>query len=119
MKTHYAIFLTIVLLLLAACGQSSQSSISTVTPTVAIIPSATRISTPPSWIVGDRDVEWAQISFDDLAPPGIEMQQCWNGMGMDDQSRIYIGFTSVRADGREDFPVFRYDPKTGERLFLG
>ncbi len=40
-------------------------------------------------------------------------------MGIDDQGRIYIGFTSTRADGREDFPVFRYDPKTGKRLFLG
>jgi hypothetical protein len=40
-------------------------------------------------------------------------------MGMDDQGRIYIGFTSYRSDGREDFPVFRYDPKTGERIFLG
>jgi hypothetical protein len=119
MKTQYALFLTMMLLLLAACGQSSQVSISTVTPTVAIIPTVTRTSTPPSWIVGDRGVEWAQVSFDDLAPPGIDMQQCWNGMGMDDQGRIYIGFTSVRSDGREDFPVFRYDPKTGERLFLG
>ena len=47
------------------------------------------------------------------------MQQCWNGMGMDDQGRIYIGFTSVRRDGREDFPVFRYDPGTGKKDFLG
>src|SRR4030095_16465907 len=114
MKTKYALFLTMVLVLLAACGQSSQVSISTVTPTVAIIPTATRISTPPSWIVGDQGVEWAQVSFDNLAPPGIDMQQCWNGMGMDDQGRIYIGFTSVRADGREDFVIFRYDPKSGE-----
>lgn len=119
MKTQYTLFLTIVLLLLAACGQSSQVSISTVTPTVAVIPTATRISTTPSWTVGDRGVEWAQVSFDELAPPGIDMQQCWNGMGMDDHGRIYIGFTSVRADGREDFLIFRYDPKSGEKVFLG
>jgi outer membrane protein assembly factor BamB len=49
----------------------------------------------------------------------MNMQQCWNGMGMDDQGRIYIGFTSIRADGREDFPVFRFDPGTGEKVFLG
>jgi hypothetical protein len=49
----------------------------------------------------------------------MNMQQCWNGMGMDDQGRIYIGFTSMRADGREDFLVFRYDPSTGEKDFLG
>jgi len=40
-------------------------------------------------------------------------------MGMDDQGHIYIGFTSMRSDGREDFPVFRYDPKNGEKIFLG
>lgn len=40
-------------------------------------------------------------------------------MGMDDQGRIYIGFTSMRTDGRDDYAVFRYNPKTGERNFLG
>jgi hypothetical protein len=49
----------------------------------------------------------------------MDMKQCWNAMGMDDRGRVYIGFTSVRADGREDFPVFRYDPKTRQKEFLG
>ena len=40
-------------------------------------------------------------------------------MGMDSHERVYIGFTSRRSDGREDFAVFRYDPATAERLFLG
>lgn len=40
-------------------------------------------------------------------------------MGMDDKGRVYIGFTSTRNDGRGDFAVFRYDPASGERLFLG
>jgi hypothetical protein len=71
------------------------------------------------WTVGAHGVQWAQISFDDLAPPGISLQQCWNGMGMDDQGRIYIGFTSLRSNKREDFAVFRYDPKTGEKSSLG
>src|SRR6267143_157530 len=43
----------------------------------------------------------------------------WNALGMDSQQRIYVGFTSRRADAREDFVVFRYDPSTGERRFLG
>ncbi len=68
---------------------------------------------------GIAGVKWTEISFDNIAPRGMNMKQCWNGMGMDDQGRIYIGFTSMRADGLEDFPVFRYTPKTGERLFLG
>lgn len=62
---------------------------------------------------------WSQIAFDDLAPQGFELRQCWNGLGMDGSGRIYIGFTSDRDDGREDFAVFRYDPASGERLFLG
>ncbi|MBV8193162.1 MAG: PQQ-like beta-propeller repeat protein [Alphaproteobacteria bacterium] len=59
------------------------------------------------------------IAFDDIAPAGITLKQCWDALGMDSEERIYIGFTSVRSDGREDFAVFRYDPSTGERRFLG
>ncbi len=83
--------------------------------------SPTRLSASPTTTqVGrNKPLEFSQISFDDIAPAGMDMQQCWNGMGMDDQGRIYIGFTSQRRDGREDFPVFRYDPKTGKTDFLG
>jgi hypothetical protein len=59
------------------------------------------------------------IAFDDLAPAGPTLKHCWNAMGMDSQQRVYIGFTSRRSDAREDFAVFRYDPATGERRFLG
>ncbi len=101
MKTKKMLLLSLVLLLIAACGKAPQ-------------PEAVPTNPP-----GSQNFEWSQISFDNLAPAGMDMQQCWNGMGMDDQGRIYIGFTSVRSDGREDFPVFRYDPGTGERIFLG
>lgn len=59
------------------------------------------------------------IRFDDIAPKGMVLQQCWNATGIDDQERVYIGFTGRRADGREDFAVFRYDPATGSRRLLG
>jgi len=59
------------------------------------------------------------IAFDDIAPAGLALKQCWNALGMDSRERVYIGFTSGRADAREDFAVFRYDPSTGERRFLG
>jgi hypothetical protein len=59
------------------------------------------------------------IRFDDIAPAGMVLQQCWNAIGIDDQERVYIGFTARRADGREDFAVFRYDPATGHRRLLG
>lgn len=59
------------------------------------------------------------IRFDDLAPAGMVLQQCWNAIGIDRQERVHIGFTGRRADGREDFAVFRYDPATGHRRLLG
>jgi hypothetical protein len=59
------------------------------------------------------------IAFDDIAPAGLTLKQSWDALGMDSRERVYIGFTSARADGREDFAVFRYDPSTGERRFLG
>lgn len=59
------------------------------------------------------------VRFDDIAPKGMVLQQCWNAIGMDRQERVYIGFTGRRADGREDFAVFRYDPATGSRRLLG
>ncbi|HLZ64604.1 MAG TPA: hypothetical protein VKQ29_00165 [Aliidongia sp.] len=59
------------------------------------------------------------IAFDDIAPTGLALKQCWNAMGMDGRERVYVGATSRRSDGREDFAVFRYDPASGERRFLG
>ncbi len=146
MKERFIFFLTLVLLVSACSGASPATSptqspplavtptavstqpliltiapivVPTQSPTLAMSPTARPISSTPTWTVRGPDVAWAEVSFADLAPAGMDMQQCWNGMGMDDQGRIYIGFTSVRKDGREDFPVFRYDPKTGKRDFLG
>ena len=110
MKTKRIFFLTVLLLLVSACGQVPGAMI---TPTPLVV--GTSIASPATL----QGVEWSQVSFDAIAPSGMDMQQCWNGMGLDDQGRIYIGFTSKRADGREDFPVFRYDPKSGEKVFLG
>lgn len=59
------------------------------------------------------------ITFDDLAPPGMVLQQCWDATGMDESGKVYVGFTARRSDRREDFALFRYDPKTGDRRFLG
>jgi len=128
LKAKRIFFLILALLGLSACEMAPQLTSSpppqAVTETSApeadtATPATPDILPTPTWSVGDHGVQWAKVSFDDLAPSGMNMQQCWNGLGMDDQGRIYIGFTSVRSDGREDFSVFRYDPKTGERLFLG
>jgi hypothetical protein len=77
------------------------------------------VVTDPHWRVGNNGVQWAEIEFDDLAPPYLSLQQCWNGMGMDDNGRVYVGFTSDRVMGGEDFAVFRYDPIKREKSFLG
>lgn len=105
--------------LLAACTQSPQPLAPEGSSQPSPVSSQIEVIATPDWKSGKNGLKLAQISFDDLAPAGMMMAQCWNGMGMDDQGRIYIGFTSYRKDGREDFPVFRYDPRSGERLFLG
>jgi len=68
---------------------------------------------------GASEVKWYEVAFEDIAPRDITLKECWNAMGIDNQGRIYIGFTSTRADSRDDFLVFRYDPRTGERHYLG
>ncbi len=68
------------------------------------------------------DYDYFEVEFDDLIPADLDvsLEQCWNGMGVDSQGRIYIGFTSFRDGGQsEDFVVFRYDPATAEREYLG
>jgi hypothetical protein len=111
MRTKALLLLTILTVIVVGCAPQ------------ALRPAATPVAqaAPPAPAPAElrRPLEFTQISFDDLAPPGMDMRQCWNGMGMDDQGRIYIGFTSVRQRQREDFAVFRYDPKTGRREFLG
>jgi len=105
MKTKNLLFLAIILLLLAACGH---------------VPQTTSIPTP-TWTAGNSGISWTQIDFKSLTPKGIDLQQCWNGMGVDNEGRIYIGFTSVHTDKAktEDFVIFRYDPASGKKDFLG
>ncbi len=59
------------------------------------------------------------ISFDDVKPKDLELEQSWDSMGIDNNERVYIGWTSKRKDGREDFAIFRYDNNTGEKKFIG
>jgi outer membrane protein assembly factor BamB len=60
------------------------------------------------------------ISFDDLAPANLTLLAIWNDLGFDDQGRVYLGMNSVRSsDNRQDLAVFRYDPETGDREYVG
>ena len=88
----------------------------------APVPTPTLIPLSPEEISDTFEYKWYEVAFDDLIPGDldVELAQCLNGMGMYDLGRIYIGFTSYRDDGKsEDFVVFRYDPASGEREFLG
>ena len=101
-----------IVFLLAGCGTLLHTSVPTPTP----------VPLSREEIIDGSSFEFYEVSFDDLIPGGldVDLQQCWNGMGMDDQGRIYIGFTSTRDDGKsEDFVVFRYDPATQEKEYLG
>lgn len=85
-------------------------------------PTPTPVPLSAEEIADSLEYRWTEVAFDDLIPSGlhVELAQCWNGMGMDDLGRIYIGFTSFRDGGTsEDFVIFRYDPASGAREFLG
>jgi hypothetical protein len=59
------------------------------------------------------------VSFDDVTPAYLTPTQCWNSLGLDDQDRVYITWTSNRSDGRQDTALFRYTHRTGRKEFLG
>jgi hypothetical protein len=108
----------LLLMMLASAGSGDTP----VTPSLIVAAHADTLPTVvtiPHWKVGNKGVQWAEIEFDDLAPPYLSLRQCWNGMGMDDKGRVYVGFTSDRVTGGKDFAVFRYDPIKGEKSFLG
>lgn len=66
------------------------------------------------------EVSLKYVTFDDIKPDYISsMDASWDAIGMDDNNRCYIGFTSVRVDGRQDFVLYRYDNKTGKKECLG
>lgn len=111
-KFYSSLLLLPVAILLAGCG----NLLRTPAPTPTAIPLSREESIDAS------SFEFYEVSFDDLIPSGlnVDLEQCWNGMGMDDRGRIYIGFTSARDDGKsEDFVVFRYDPATKKKEYLG
>jgi hypothetical protein len=59
------------------------------------------------------------ISFDDVVPSYLTPTQSWNSLGLDDQDRVYITWTSTRDDGRQDTALFRYTHRKGRKEFLG
>eukprot|EP00927_Polykrikos_kofoidii_P043892 TRINITY_DN3798_c0_g1_i1.p1 TRINITY_DN3798_c0_g1~~TRINITY_DN3798_c0_g1_i1.p1 ORF type:complete len:520 (-),score=67.23 TRINITY_DN3798_c0_g1_i1:80-1486(-) len=69
------------------------------------------------------ELEPTKIMFTDLAPQGVEMDFSWRAMGKDDSGIVYIGFNAKHVNSefapREDVLVFKYDPATQERTYLG
>jgi hypothetical protein len=66
----------------------------------------------------DTTTVW-HISFDDIAPEGYMLTQSWDALGIDSNDNVYIGFTALRPDGREDVVLFMYNHDSGERRLLG
>ena len=66
-----------------------------------------------------RPYSYEYVRFDDIVPSYLTLTQSWNALGVDDQDRVYIIWTSKRDDGREDAALFRYARATGSRAFLG
>jgi hypothetical protein len=59
------------------------------------------------------------VDFQNLAPAGYQLRASWDAMGKDDNDNVYVGFTSLRPDKKEDFAVFSYNHKSGVKKFLG
>jgi outer membrane protein assembly factor BamB len=62
-------------------------------------------------------IDTEQITFGGLTEASIN--ECWGGMGVDSRGRIYVGFTGYYGSDREDFGVFRWDPRNGTKEFPG
>lgn len=62
------------------------------------------------------------IQFDDIKPAGFNLEECWNGTGMDHNQNVYIGISDVHTvsgyNDSDDVAIFRYNAKTGQRQFL-
>lgn len=120
MKTRTLSLAVVLVFIFAGCGVAQQAPGDVRSTGTAPAPPTPLSALSTTTQAGPNDpLPFSQVSFDEIAPPGMDMQQSWNAMGMDDRGRIYIGFTSQRRDGRDDFPVFRYDPKTGKKELLG
>ncbi len=115
MKTRLSFLVVIFATLITCCGRG-RDIIATENQLAATQAGAQALALTQN--ATNQALEWEQISFDDIAPAGLNMQQCWNALGIDDQGRIYIGFTSYARDGKEDFAVFRFDPKTRQKTLL-
>jgi hypothetical protein len=59
------------------------------------------------------------VTFEDIKPAGAVMNSNWFSIGKDEAGRIYIGFTGKRSNGLQDYYLFRWDPATKARKYLG
>jgi len=59
------------------------------------------------------------ISFEDIKPEGYYISESWGAMGIGEDDTVYVGFTSMRPDEKEDFVLFSYNRHTGEKKLIG
>lgn len=67
--------------------------------------------------VATAAIETEAIYFGGLTD--ADLNECWGGMGVDSEGRIYVGFTGYYGSDKEDFGIFRWDPRSGDKQFLG
>ena len=59
------------------------------------------------------------ISFNDVKPSGSSLDECWGGVGIDHNQKVYVAFSDRYSSGPDNVLIFRYDTKTGAREYLG
>jgi outer membrane protein assembly factor BamB len=104
---------------LPALGQLTRRSVMVAGLTAGVTAGLLPWSMPSSVAAVKDAYDIEYVAFDDLAPPYLTLTQSWNALGQDDRDRVYIIWTSMRTDGRQDAALFRYTPTTGKREFLG
>lgn len=68
--------------------------------------------------VGSADVPVKVIRFDDVKPPGVVINSTFEAIGFDPQERVYATLCNSNPTNG-DCHLFRYDPKSGKREYLG
>jgi hypothetical protein len=99
-------------------GEPSRRSFLAAAGLLPMLPATTRFTAPGGTGTAD-DYQLSYITFDDVTPAHLTPTQSWNSLGLDDQDRVYITWTSTRSDGRDDTALFRYTHRTGHKEFLG
>ena len=104
----------------SSAGQPSRRSVLAAAGLLPLLPATAQVKDGPGKRRRARATfRLSYTDFADVTPSYLTPTQSWNSLGLDDQNRVYINWTSTRSDGREDTALFRYTPGSGRKEFLG